>query len=1011
MANKLSLKDAEAARNAVMKSEKKKISVLYGKWANDVGKLASKYESKSTPSSPLYAAHLRELENELRKTSQQVSNEVYGGAVDSLYKIADGVVADSVKFCHEVMGFPEGAVAAAFSSVPDQVVRRIITGQVYSQGWSLSKAIWGENEKTLKDVHTIVAAGMAQNKPVFDIAKDLEQYVSPGKAKQWNKTLTFTSKTAKPGFTYNESKGFWEQQGRIYKKTVDYNAQRLVRTLSQHSYQQSLESVVRNNPFVTKFIWHAEGSRACKMCADLDGIAFDKGKLPLDHPNGMCTFEPVVDKDMIDKLAKWVTAEDGTYPEIDAFAQVFGFKPVPPMQSAQFLQQYGKAGIGSKAKTWKTWYDKLPADAQKAASTLKMESGDGWATWYANNVYTGEGIIGGSKGSTAAKKAEQAAKAKADFIAKHTKQGGGAGSDAKTWTTWFNKLADEEKAIATAMKEESGEGWATWYSKNVYTGDGIIGGSKGSSAAKKAEQAAKASKVDGMPNGTVTHEEFITTLKSKLDDPSYIDVWMDVAEELSLDHGNLAKNEFHDALKALAKKEGLYTGDAWSGYVKGEFKSADLDSILAKYYKVPKPSAQADAVVGAVSDAKSAVKVTHEEASKIVEKITANHDFATTDPLYSNIKNNLGSEALEEFKTLLHDFKNAKGTQYHIDAWKLYKDVGNADLDKFFVKHAGTVEQKQAMAAKKAAEDAKKAQEAAKKAQEAAAKKNAVLQDKIAKARQEAFEREKFVGGGASKTSPTIEEGPLWMEKLRERTDSVSDEWEKKAWETLESKFGKETKEDIRRAIENYSGSDYRPICRAYRDADNKHVPLIDVLQRGYEDDTKALAKLREVETSEPIVLRRGTGPSEFTSWHNGSYKEGMSTIDDIFEGVLGSMYDSSWRESSISKATDEQLDRIADALTQAFGGVTGKNASPLSTSQIAGRGFGGNGHPIEVVYYAPEGTKGMSIMKTSGFGHDEGEFLLAHDQRMKFIRAERITDYVSESKNCKIRVYVEILM
>lgn len=996
MANKLSLKDAEAARQVVMTSDKVQIKALYEHWADQVAETAKKYEGMTTASAPMQAANLRQLEKEMRETAKQVQSEVLGVAQSSIHTVADAVVKSNVDWLTS-LGFPEKGVAAALTSVPDQVVRRLVTGQVYGQGWSLSKAVWKDGEKTMRDVYQIVAAGRAQNLSAYETAKNLESYVRPDAAKQWNKTLTFKSKVPKPGFTYNAKTGFYEQVGRIYKKTVDYNAQRLVRTLAQHSYQQSLESVVRNNPFVVKFVWHAEGSRACPMCSDLDGLVFDKGKLPLDHPNGMCTFEPVVDKDIVDKLAKWVTAEDGTFPEIDKFAESFGFKPVPPMQAQQFLVQYGKSGVGSTAKTWKTWYDKLPEDAQKAASTLKMESGEGWATWYQKNVYTGEGYIGGAKGSTAAKKAEQAAKAQADFIAKHTKTGGGVGSESKTWTTWYKKLTEEEQKIATALKEESGEGWATWYSKNVYTGDGIIGGSKGSSAAKKAEQ------LKNMPSGTVTHEEFINAVTAKMGEPSASTSFMDFLDVILNDHGYQVKNDALMFFQSASMDAGKIMSDAWPDYISGKMKVLKLDDLLSSVYNLPKPSAQADAVAKAVSDAKGASKVTHESAMKTVNKISASTSYPTTGPLYAAVEKELGVDALAEFKTLLHEVKNAEGVTYHIDAWNLYKSAGNAKIDEFFVKHGAEVE-------KKAAEQAKKTQEAAKRAQAEAAKKNAALQDKIAKARQDAFEREKFVGGGELKTSPKVEAGPRWMEELKKGTEARGDAAESVAWDELRAKHGASKTREIERAVENYSGNDYSSICRAYRDADNMHVPLETVLKRGYEDDTKALTALRDVQTKEAQVLRRGTGPSEFTCWHNGDYKEGMTVIDDIFEGVLGSGYNTNWRETSISDATDAQLDQIADALNQAFSGAVGKNASPLSTSQIAGRGFGGDYHPIEMVYYAPEGTRGMSIMKTSIYDHSEGEFLLAHDQRLRFVKAERITDYKYESKNCYLRVYVEIL-
>ena len=63
------------------------------------------------------------------------------------------------------------------------------------------------------------------------------------------------------------------------------------------------------------------------MCKARDGVHYKKTELPMDHPNGMCTMEPVVADDMIDQLADWFNSPDGTYPEIDEFAKNFGYIP------------------------------------------------------------------------------------------------------------------------------------------------------------------------------------------------------------------------------------------------------------------------------------------------------------------------------------------------------------------------------------------------------------------------------------------------------------------------------------------------------------------------------------------------------------------------------------------------------------------------------------------------------------------------------------------------------------
>lgn len=302
----LIFKDAEAAKAAIMASQQKEIAKLYEDWADEIGERAKYYSHKSTASAPVSERYYRELQKQLRATSQQVSNEVYKKIKGNIYLISDAVVKDNVDWLAS-FGFSMEGLNAAFSYVPDEIVRNLITGQIYESGWSLSQRIWSDNEKTLKDIYRVMAKGLAENKPIYEIAKDLEAYVRPGARLPWNLT-------APDGV-------------RIFKKQVDYNAQRLARTLVQHGYQQSFVAVTKSNPFVTEYVWRSNGSRVCELCKARDGQHYKKDELPLDHPNGMCTMEPVVVKNMVDQLADWFNSPDGTYPEIDAFAKNFGYNP------------------------------------------------------------------------------------------------------------------------------------------------------------------------------------------------------------------------------------------------------------------------------------------------------------------------------------------------------------------------------------------------------------------------------------------------------------------------------------------------------------------------------------------------------------------------------------------------------------------------------------------------------------------------------------------------------------
>lgn len=361
----LSFKNAEAARDAIMDTQKKEIAALYNNWADEIGERAKFYSHKSTASAPVSERYYKELQKQLRATSQNVSNEIYSKIKNNMYTVADAVVKDNVKWL-ESFGFSKDGLNAAFSYVPDEIVRNIITGQIYDSGWSLSSRIWGDNEQTLKDIYQVMAKGLAENKPIYQIAKDLESYVRPGAKLPWN---------------LRAADGV-----RIYKKQVDYNAQRLARTLVQHGYQQSFIATTQKNPFITEYIWHSNGSRVCPLCLDRDGMHFKKDELPMDHPNGMCTMIPVVADDMIDQLADWFNSPDGTYPEIDAFAGNFGYEASKGTTVQDFISKYGTSN-----KSLAAWHNSMSPIQKAEAKFLKEQAGQTWQEFYEQNIYTGTG--------------------------------------------------------------------------------------------------------------------------------------------------------------------------------------------------------------------------------------------------------------------------------------------------------------------------------------------------------------------------------------------------------------------------------------------------------------------------------------------------------------------------------------------------------------------------------------------------------------------------------------------
>ena len=303
-----SLKNAEQVRNSITIQEQKRIRKLYGDLYKEVTKRII-----SMPNSDLQKQNLVLLQRELNTRIHQLSDDIKSGIIRSMETVSSAVVEDTRTFLRKC-GFKDSEIHNAFQYVPDQIIRNIYTGNVYGKGWSFSGAIWEMEKRNRKLINEIVSRGTAQGKSTLEIAKDLEKLVKP-EAKKASRVIEFTNpRTGRPD--------------KFYFGNVDYNAQRLARTLINHAYMQSSQATNDKNPFCKGYMWHSamEHGRTCAICMDRNGQIFEKGEVPEDHPNGLCTIEPYIDDNMSDiakTIGDWYSSPDGTFPDIDEYVRTF----------------------------------------------------------------------------------------------------------------------------------------------------------------------------------------------------------------------------------------------------------------------------------------------------------------------------------------------------------------------------------------------------------------------------------------------------------------------------------------------------------------------------------------------------------------------------------------------------------------------------------------------------------------------------------------------------------------
>lgn len=201
-----------------------------------------------------------------------------------------------------------------FTRIPKEAVSELVSGGFYKDGKGLSKRIWHNKNIANADFDYIIQKGIAEKRSIADIVADLSKYVNPSARRDME---------------------FKKIYPNIGNKTIDYNAFRLAVTSISHAYQLSMQRSCKANPFVEGIEWHVGNSHrnTCSTCRDRDGVIFKPDDLPLDHPNGLCYFTPVVTKSMEtigNELNDWVNG--GSNSTLDKWYSSNGGKEPPKRQ-------------------------------------------------------------------------------------------------------------------------------------------------------------------------------------------------------------------------------------------------------------------------------------------------------------------------------------------------------------------------------------------------------------------------------------------------------------------------------------------------------------------------------------------------------------------------------------------------------------------------------------------------------------------------------------------------------
>lgn len=294
--------DATEARDELTKKQERAIRHSYNEWAKEV-----RDETRNlsrVPGSQNEQRELAQLYYELRNASRQLSAEINNEVSSNINDMGSVVVRVNQRWLNS-LGLSTDALDYKMSAAKDSAIRSILTGNLYQNNKPLSERVWQTTDGNLQDIYSVISRGIALNQSPYEIAKQLEKYLNPNQKLGWT-VQSYTDENGRLKFA------------RIHNSQVDWRAQRLARTMLQHSYQQSLVALTKDNPFVKGYIWHAQGD-ACELCADRDGQFYTAESLPLDHPNGQCDFEVAVDEDKAMRDLAGFYENPIEYPDIQRF--------------------------------------------------------------------------------------------------------------------------------------------------------------------------------------------------------------------------------------------------------------------------------------------------------------------------------------------------------------------------------------------------------------------------------------------------------------------------------------------------------------------------------------------------------------------------------------------------------------------------------------------------------------------------------------------------------------------
>ena len=326
--------EAQRKRLQITRQQQQQIARLYRDIAKDMGREIAKKSERT-----LTYRWMKDYAKALKSQSKILYSDIQGIVSLGILNTAEAFVDAEQEFWSGLVPGLSERFRDTFSSIPQTCVDELMNGGIYKDFTGLSERIWAYQKKYDRDIGYMIERGIVAQKSAYELAKDLEMYVNPKAKKPWE----------------------WQKVYPNCNRVVDYNAQRLARTSVTHAYQLSFQRATKDNPFVEQYQWNSSNAgKTCELCAKRDGKLFDKDKLPLDHPNGMCVVTAVIPKELdeiAEELNDWANGESN--PALDKWLKT----------------KVDSMSAGGNNIEWSTKGSKISPEEYKAISKYARDSG------------------------------------------------------------------------------------------------------------------------------------------------------------------------------------------------------------------------------------------------------------------------------------------------------------------------------------------------------------------------------------------------------------------------------------------------------------------------------------------------------------------------------------------------------------------------------------------------------------------------------------------------------------